>query len=90
MVIDDDHVRLGRFAPRLEQKTFLVRRASGALAEIRLGGYFIPYFRSRRDREVAQRSVARPFRPAANGLELVVQALIEERVPRRPRLIEAR
>ena len=88
-MVDDDHIRLRRLFPRLEQEAPLVRWAARPLAQIRFGGDFIPHFRTRCGCEIAQRSVARTLGPRLNGVELLLKSVVEQGVARCARLLES-
>ena len=86
MMIDDDDVRLRRFLAGLEEEAFVVQLAACPLAEVGLGRDLVPHFGSRSDRQVAERSVARSLRPFGDRVELLLNAVIEQRVARGPRV----
>ena len=90
MVVHDDDVRLRRLASRLEEEALLVQRAAGALAQVRLGRNFVPQLGTRRDRQIAERSVARARGPRLNRVELLLQAVVEQRVAGGARLLQAK
>src|SRR5688572_18297736 len=78
MVYDDD-VRLSRNASRLEDEALVEVPALEALTEIRFRSDLVPCLGTRRRRQVAQRSVAAPRRPAGELLDLLAQSVIEQR-----------
>jgi hypothetical protein len=89
MMIHDDDVGFGGNAARLEEKALVVGRAFRALTEIGSAGNLVPDFRARRDGEVAERAISCTCRPGLNCLELRLKTVLEERVPRRARLLQS-
>jgi hypothetical protein len=59
-----------------------------AADRVRLGRDFVPHFGARRDREIAERAVARALRPLVIVVDLLLDAVLEQRVARRPRVAE--
>src|SRR5690348_6811672 len=88
VMIDHDDVGLRGLTPRLEQEAFAVERALRSLTEVGLRRDFIPQLGAWRRGEVAQRSVGRALRPRLNRVELLLYAVLEQRVARRPRVLE--
>src|SRR6185503_21070169 len=73
MMVHDDHVRLRRLAPGLEQEALVVERTARALAEVRLRRDFIPELGPRRRREIAERAIRGGAGPFGYGLELLLE-----------------
>src|SRR5258708_194894 len=88
MVIDDDNVSFGGDAPRLEDEALVPELALHSLAEIRLGDYFVPDFRLRCDREIAERPCGRSCRPCRDRVEIGLRSVLEERRSGHPCVLE--
>src|SRR5256885_90280 len=88
MMIDDDHVRLRRLAAGLEQEALAVHRALRASAHVGLRGDFVPQLRARRRREVAERPISRALGPCMQRVELLLDAILGQRIAGGARLIE--
>src|SRR5205823_2740464 len=90
MVVDDDDVRVGRDAPRPEDEAFLKMLALEALAQIGLGGNFVPDLAAWLRGEIGERAVLGLRGPAGELRYFVARVAVEERRLRRFGLLEPR
>ena len=89
-MIDDDDVRLGGAAPRLEHEATLEVRALESRAQVRLGGHRVPHVVGRLVGQVRQAAVGAATRPRRYRLELGRRVGLEQRARRAARLLEPR
>src|SRR5439155_159682 len=75
---------------RAEHEALLEVLALKALTEIGLGGHFVPHFRTRRRRQITERTVHRLRCPTRELLDLGAHAVVEERRLGRLGMLESR
>ena len=89
VMVDHDHVRLGRPSPGAEQEAPVEVGALEPGAQVRLGADLVPDLRARRHRQVAQRAVGGVSGPLGDAEQLVELVLLQQRPLGADRLVQA-